>query len=425
MPPIRDHTVSYDHYPAWARPVRDRKARNWMLVFNNWTPEIIEILISLSCIWIIFAEEIAPTTGTPHLQGYVMFKSQIHWTALCRLVPGCWFKPADGNPHSNYLYVTKTRPERVDKDTGETLPADPVPNPPEKIHESGTRPCFTKQKDANRRNSQRGGDATRENWELAREAARAGDWDAIPANILIQHLGNLQRLYAMERAKVLPMENVELRDWQQELKGYLEGPVDNRKIYWYWCEPGNSGKSFMATYISRNMGGLVVENGKTADIAHVLDQPKIVVFDFARCTDSDKINYSVMECIKNGRIFSPKYQSICKSFDPPHLVVFANFPCPHGKFSADRLDETDLVRWRPTVPAPTEPSTSEPSPIPPRPTLRRSASVELPSASLAPGFNLPQRPPTPAGNPPVDPDWMEMEGELRGLQTSFDFSFLE
>jgi len=399
MPPVRDHEPEY---PEGYRPIPGRKSRTWMFTYNNWMPEDLEKIMEENCTWLICAEEVAPTTGTPHLQGYVMYTSQIHWKALASRHPGCWFKPADGSPMHNYLYVTKTRPERVDKDTGETLPADPVPNPEELIHEKGTRPNFAKRAQANKANSQKGGDATKELWDQAYEAAKIGDWDAIPKNILISNMPNLQRIYQMERAKVKPMENVVLRLWQQELANILEGPVHPRHIYWYWEETGNVGKSFMASYLQRNMGATVLSNGKTSDIAHVLDQPNIVCFDFAR--DSiEHINYGVMEDIKNGRIFSPKYQSICKAFDIPHLVVFANYPCPHGKFSADRLQEVNLSTWRPSIP-------------PVVPELRRERSTDAFNLrSAARGFVFPGMDGTNPDNSPYN------EAELN---THFDFDFL-
>jgi hypothetical protein len=55
-------------------------------------------------------------------------------------------------------------------------------------------------------------------------------------------------------------------------------------------------------------------------------------------TQADKIDhiYSLMESFKNGRIFSPKYESISKTFKPCHVVVFANFIPDHSKLSQDR-----------------------------------------------------------------------------------------
>lgn len=77
----------------------------------------------------------------------------------------------------------------------------------------------------------------------------------------------------------------------------------------------------------------------------MLDSPEIVVFDLAKekaTQGFDTVNFGVMEDIKNGRIFSPKYESRVKCFKSPHLIVFANDRCPPGKFSSDRLREVNI-----------------------------------------------------------------------------------
>lgn len=49
------------------------KNRGYVFTLNNWTTEEREILKKVKCRYIVFGEEIAPKTGTPHLQGYVYF----------------------------------------------------------------------------------------------------------------------------------------------------------------------------------------------------------------------------------------------------------------------------------------------------------------------------------------------------------------
>ncbi len=101
-------------------------------------------------------------------------------------------------------------------------------------------------------------------------------------------------------------------------------------------ESGNQGKSWMASYLS-TIGAFIVTNGKMADIAHAYNHEKIVIFDLAR-TQADKLDhvYQLMESFKNGRIFSPKYESVVKTFSPCHVIAFANFIPDHSKLSQDR-----------------------------------------------------------------------------------------
>ena len=102
-----------------------------------------------------------------------------------------------------------------------------------------------------------------------------------------------------------------------------------------------TGKSFLAGYLISQHNAVVFTHGKMADIAHSYNNQPIVIFDLSR-TQAENLDhiYSLIECFKNGRISSPKYDSIDKIFKPPHVLVFANFvPTEEeqlAKLSADR-----------------------------------------------------------------------------------------
>ncbi len=127
------------------------------------------------------------------------------------------------------------------------------------------------------------------------------------------------------------------RPWQEDLISYLNAPVHPRQVLWFYDEAGNTGKSWMASYLSSTASAFVVTNGKIADIAHAYNNETTVIFDLSR-TQVDKIDhiYALMESFKNGRIFSPKYESVVKTFSPCHVVAFANFIPDHSKLSQDR-----------------------------------------------------------------------------------------
>lgn len=85
MAPIREH--DYSDYPEEYRPKRDVRNTKWMITFNNWTEAgRLRLVNDVKYIWLIYAEEIAPTTGTPHLQGFALFREKVRWTALCKQV---------------------------------------------------------------------------------------------------------------------------------------------------------------------------------------------------------------------------------------------------------------------------------------------------------------------------------------------------
>ena len=127
------------------------------------------------------------------------------------------------------------------------------------------------------------------------------------------------------------------RLWQLKLIEYLQKDPDDRKVLWYVDEKGNSGKTFITKYLLTEGDTLRYENGKSADVKYALNGEKIVVFDLSRSQESH-VNYEVIESVKNGVVFSTKYESKMKVFTTPHVVIMANFAPDETKMSADRWD---------------------------------------------------------------------------------------
>lgn len=147
----------------------------------------------------------------------------------------------------------------------------------------------------------------------------------------------LWRFYCEEDTQsisVRQLERMELRLWQTYVDTLLQRQTD-REILWIWDTVGNTGKTWMSNYISSCKGGIVMENGKTSDIAYAYGQQRIVVFDYSR-SQEERVNYHVLECFKNGRLFSPKYDSKVLTFKSVKLLVLANFKPDFTKLSMDR-----------------------------------------------------------------------------------------
>lgn len=126
------------------------------------------------------------------------------------------------------------------------------------------------------------------------------------------------------------------------------GEPNDRQIIWAWSEEGNVGKSRFAKYLCYWHGAAVCQ-GKAADIKHMymtMDKP-IYIADVPRTyQDSMRGVYQAFEEIKNGLVFSGKYESTMTLRSSPHLIVFANFPPPAGDevWSADRVLEIRATR---------------------------------------------------------------------------------
>lgn len=137
-----------------------------------------------------------------------------------------------------------------------------------------------------------------------------------------------------------------LYPWQQEVVDLVTGPcIDDRSIHWFYDRVGNKGKTQLCKMLFAQYGATVVNNGAFSDLAYVLpEQPKIVCFCLPR-TIEGKVNYSAIEAIKDGLIFSGKYESKTKVFDSPHVIVMANFRPNIASLSLDRwqIHEMDTV----------------------------------------------------------------------------------
>jgi len=145
---------------------------------------------------------------------------------------------------------------------------------------------------------------------------------------------------ANKRARRDPLEGVTMYPWQEEIMSILADEPAERTIHWYWESKGKSGKTSLAIHICLTCEDAIYINGKAADmkcaIMEMKDPPSVCIIDLTRSREA-YVSYSGMEEIKNGIFFSGKYKSGMKMFEPPHLIVFANFsPC---------IDKLSLDRW--------------------------------------------------------------------------------
>lgn len=128
------------------------KSRAWCLTLNNWTEEEKQALLDSQCKYVILGEEIAPDTGTPHLQGYIYFQNAVRLTTLRNISPRAHFEAARGTPAEAILYCEKEGT----------------------FTERGTRPMTQVQK------GDKGKQTIEERWELAKK----GEFESLaPENI--------------------------------------------------------------------------------------------------------------------------------------------------------------------------------------------------------------------------------------------------
>lgn len=144
----------------------------------------------------------------------------------------------------------------------------------------------------------------------------------------------------------LDVATVELRDWQRELNGYLDGAADDRTIKFIVDEQGGSGKSFFSKFVSSKYPTRVqcLRPAKRDDLAHAVDASRdIFVFDVPR-GGMEYFQYSILEQLKDRAVFSPKYESGMKFLPKnPYVIVMCNEQPDRSKLTLDRYSVTTLT----------------------------------------------------------------------------------
>lgn len=97
-------------------PNRGPHRKRWLFTLNNYTDEDVENLKALAqdkCRYMVFGYEIAPTTGTPHLQGYFELAKEAYMTMMKEYCRRLHFelKPVKGTAIENRKYCLKIRPQ--------------------------------------------------------------------------------------------------------------------------------------------------------------------------------------------------------------------------------------------------------------------------------------------------------------------------
>lgn len=294
------------------------KARSWCFTLNNWEDSALTLLDALECKYLVYGKETGEE-GTPHLQGFIMFPNAITFNSVkAKLPPGCHIEAAKGTP--------KQAADYCKKDGQFTERGDPP--------RQGKRTDLQDLVDAIN-----AGERSAKRLRQAHPSAMA-------------RYGSFARQVLNDTRPLPPKPAISLYDWQENLLALLSGPVLDRKIHWFADGEGNAGKSTFATYIEASLPSVqVMKPGKLADLAFALDDDvKILIMDCPRSREL-VFPYSFLEDVKDGRVFSTKYESVTKHLGQVHVVVFANFLPEFGKLSADRPVITELSLVQPTQPA--------------------------------------------------------------------------
>lgn len=141
------------------------------------------------------------------------------------------------------------------------------------------------------------------------------------------------------------LQDNELQKWELDIIKIIENGLEkeDRKMYWFWEEEGNFGKSTFTKYLCVKYNALIAM-GKINDIACMINTrhqktglwPDIIIIDLPRSFNDEYLNYPGLESIKNGCFFSAKYESDMILMPKPIMIFFSNQLPDESKISKDR-----------------------------------------------------------------------------------------
>lgn len=134
--------------------------------------------------------------------------------------------------------------------------------------------------------------------------------------------------------------NVIWNTWNTYMRELLDTEPDGRSIYWFWSEKGKTGKTQFTRWMVKNKGACFATGGKYTDVMNLvyhtnMDECNCVIFNIPK--GSTNVSYSALESIKDGLVCNMKsHTNGSKIFNPPHLIVFANFYPDTSQMMSDR-----------------------------------------------------------------------------------------
>lgn len=262
------------------------RVRRWCFTLFDYELPLFEALPDWAC-YLVYQEELTPSTAVPHLQGFVVCKTPARMEAMKkRLGISVHLEAARGTSTEAANYCKKEE---------------------SRIQGPWEYGVLVEQGSGKRKLVAR--------YQEDPEDLRLEDPKAY-RRVLAYHVNQ-------------EFKNLELPDftrpWQVVLKNYIDKEPDSRSIYWVFGSEGNEGKTTFSKKLIQE-GWFYSRGGKAADIKYsYAEHLGNVVFDFPRQSE-DLLNYQVIEEVKDRLLTSSKYEPLqinCK--DHVHVVVMANF----------------------------------------------------------------------------------------------------
>lgn len=295
-------------------PTPTTRAKNWCFTLNNYSDEDCTRFNALDSNdrvqYLVYGKETGEN-GTPHLQGFVQFRDRLRFNAVSAIIGRAAHLERARNVPASITYCKK------DGDFVEI-------------------------------GSQTGGSGSRTDLDEFKDAVKGG-------MLSLQEIReNHSEVYAKytrfclqyvdDNSPDKELPDHAFRGWQADLNEFLNRAPDDRTISFVVDHEGNSGKTWFAHKYSQSHDGVqVLQPGKKADMAYALDSSIRVLFvDAPRSKQGEFLQYDFLEDVKNGYVFSTKYESRVKQLGRCHVVVMMNETPDMAKLSLDRYNIIDV-----------------------------------------------------------------------------------
>jgi len=297
-------------------------AKRWCFTLNNPTEED-EQRIQGNVVeyeYLVYGREVG-ATGTPHLQGFVVFVSRKRLHQLRTLI--------SDRGHYELARGTNAQASAYCRKDGNFVQ---LGNPDVGLESNGSgqgrRSDFDRLKD----------------WLLEQESPPSHYEIASTFPSLWGRYKNACINFVDIFTPKAQLVHGELREWQRDLDNIITGEPDDRTVEFVVDPEGNKGKSWLTRYwFSQRTDMQRLSVGKRDDLAYAIDTSKrVFVFDIPR-GQLEYLQYSVLEQLKDQMIFSPKYESSAKVIrHKVHVIVFTNEDPDYGKMTNDRYRVTNI-----------------------------------------------------------------------------------
>lgn len=298
------------------------KSRSYCFTYNNYDEGGIARIQALQTKYLVFGKEVGES-GTPHLQGLVVFSNARSVTAVRKLLVGCHVEVAKDAVKAA-VYCKKG--VQAHSEWSELGVDGPDYGKEADIYERGAAPMSQAEK----------GEANKERWKRAFESAKAGEFDEIDADIRLKYFGTIKRIRAEYQNELPSMEKLDFH-WFVGTTGtgksktarekYPGAYIKNTNKWWdgyvdqdvviidEWDPNHNVLASYLKKWADHHPFQAEVKGGS------IVARPKTIVITS---------NYTIKECFPNRGDWEPLERRFTVREFSPQAEQFSSAECGFG-----------------------------------------------------------------------------------------------